>query len=125
MSHDTDRPRGARRQARWRFTTPAVLVLLRDGSAHGYDLLARLPEVFPRAAEPPEPGTFYRLLRSLEDEAAVVSSWETGDSGPARRVYRITDTGREQLEGWSLQATREIEALQRFLNAYHGTDAPQ
>jgi len=118
-SEDTGRQPG-RRRARWRFTTPAVLLLLRDEPAHGYDLLSRLPEVFPRAAEPPDPGTFYRLLRSLEEDGAVVSSWDTGEAGPARRVYRLTDAGREQLEGWSLQVTREIDALQRFLAAYQG-----
>jgi DNA-binding PadR family transcriptional regulator len=100
-----------------------VLLSLRDGPAHGYDLLARLPEVFPRAAEAPDPGTLYRLLRSLEGDGAVVSSWDTGEPGPARRVYRITDAGREQLEGWSLQVTREIDALQRFIDTYRKTDS--
>jgi len=114
---DSGRSTG-RRQARWRFTTPAVLLLLHAGPAHGYDLLARLPGVFPRAAEPPDPGTFYRLLRTIEADGALESSWDTTQGGPARRVYALTDAGREQLEWWSLQIEREIEALQRFQAAY-------
>jgi DNA-binding PadR family transcriptional regulator len=112
------------RQPRWRYTTPAVLLLLRDGPAHGYHLLERLPTVFPRAADPPEPGAFYRLMRALEADGTVTSHWDISATGPARRVYTLTDTGREQLEGWSLQITREIDALQRFLDAYRSGPQP-
>jgi len=117
VNRDEDQP-GSRRQTRWRFTTPAVLLLLRAGPAHGYDLLARLPEIFPRASEPPDPGAFYRLLRGLEADGAVTSSWTTGESGPARRVYALTELGVEQLEGWTLTIKREIDAMNRFLKAY-------
>src|ERR1700730_8929027 len=77
----------------WRFATHAALLLLTQGPAHGYDLLARLGEVFPRSGRLPDPGAFYRLLRGLENEGAVISSWETPQAGPARRVYTITDGG--------------------------------
>lgn len=113
------------RHARWRYTTPAVLLMLRDGPAHGYDLLARLPEVFPRAVEPPDPGTFYRLLRNVEAEGGVSSSWQASESGPARRVYALTPEGREQLDWWSLQIDREIEALSRFQAAYRRNASEQ
>jgi hypothetical protein len=43
----------------WRFTTPAALLLLTRGPAHGYDLLARLRDVFPRSGGLPDPGAFY------------------------------------------------------------------
>ncbi len=46
------------------------------------------------------------------------------EAGPARRVYRLTDAGREQLEGWSLMIEREIEALQRFRDAYRHPGPP-
>ena len=85
---------------------------------HGYDLLAHLPSVFPRAADPPDPGTFYRLLRGMEVDGAITSSWQAPQAGPARKVYALTDAGLEQLEGWSLQIERDIEALQRFRTAY-------
>ena len=116
--------RSGRRQARWRYTTPAVLLLLHAGPTHGYDLLARLPAVFPRAADPPDPGTFYRLLRGMEADGAITSSWQAPQAGPARKVYELTDAGREQLEGWSLQIERDLEALERFRSAYATATAP-
>jgi len=41
-------------------------------------------------------GTRYPVLRVLEADGAVVGEWETADGGPARKVYRITDAGREE-----------------------------
>lgn len=114
------------RHARWRYTTPAVLLLLSSGPAHGYDLLTRLPTVFPRAVEPPDPGTFYRLLRSIEADGAVTSTWQATGAGPARRIYALTDAGHEQLDWWSWQIDREIEALANFQTSYRqaGSDPP-
>jgi DNA-binding PadR family transcriptional regulator len=105
----------------WRFTTPAVLLLLSQAPAHGYELLTRLGEVFPQSGPLPDPGAFYRLLRGLENEGAVISSWETPQAGPARRVYSITDDGREQLDGWALSIERDTKAMRDFLAAYRRT----
>jgi DNA-binding PadR family transcriptional regulator len=105
----------------WRFTTPAVLLLLSQKPAHGYDLLARLGDVFPRSGPLPDPGAFYRLLRGLENEGAVISSWETPQAGPARRVYSITTVGREQLDGWAVSIERDTRAMRDFLTTYRAT----
>ena len=109
---------GRRQGTRWRFTAPAVLLLLLGGPAHGYDLLARLGDVFPRAGGLPDSGSFYRVLRALESDGAVTSSWETAEAGPAKRVYAITTRGREQLGAWSLGLERDVKAMRRFLAAY-------
>jgi len=114
-------PGWGRRRAGWRFTTPAVLLLLSQAPAHGYELLARLGEVLPRSGRLPDPGAVYRLLRGLEQEGAVISSWETPQAGPARRVYAITEDGREQLDGWALSIERDITAMRDFLDAYRRT----
>jgi PadR family transcriptional regulator, regulatory protein PadR len=114
-------PARGRGRGGWRFTTPAVLLLLSQAPAHGYELLPRLGEVFPRSGPLPDPGAFYRLLRGLENEGAVISSWETPQAGPARRVYSITDDGREQLDGWAVSIERDTKAMRDFLDAYRRT----
>lgn len=124
--HDDNAPEGSppgrgRGRGGWRFTTPAVLVLLSQAPAHGYELLARLGEVYPRSGPLPDPGAFYRLLRGLENDGAVISSWETPEAGPARRVYAITEDGREQLDGWAVSIERDIKAMRDFLGAYRKT----
>src|SRR6476659_9410508 len=89
-------PRARRHQhGRWRvlarverFAEPALLLLLRERPAHGYDLLERLPELTGEARI--EMGNLYRLLRGLEEEGLVSSEWDASSTGPAKRRYAIT-----------------------------------
>lgn len=49
----------------------------------------------------------YTMLSVLEEKGLVVSRWETGEGGKARKLYSITEEGLEYLrEG--------IEELKRF-----------
>ena len=68
-----------------RFAEPALLLLLRERPAHGYDLLERLPELTGEARV--EMGNLYRLLRGLEEEGLVSSEWDASSAGPAKRRY--------------------------------------
>ena len=45
-------------------------------------------------------GAIYPVLRSLEGQGLLSSEREMSDSGPPRRYYQATDTGREALETW-------------------------
>ncbi|WP_372452774.1 PadR family transcriptional regulator [Pseudonocardia nigra] len=56
--------------------TPAVLLLLRSGAAHGYDLARRLSAVFPGMKTPKDAGLVYRALKGLEADGAVRSHWD-------------------------------------------------
>jgi poly-beta-hydroxybutyrate-responsive repressor len=92
-----------------------VLLLLREQPAHGYDLLERL---VPLGLGREDPGRLYRLLRALEGEHLVRSSWEPSESGPDRRTYELTRAGREELHrtAQALEATRELLGV--FLSRY-------
>ena len=39
----------------------------------------------------------YRELRSMEQKDLLSSGWEPSDNGPDRRVYMVTESGREAL----------------------------
>src|SRR6266511_1707664 len=52
-------------------------------------------------------GTVYRTLRQLERGGLVNSFWDTSESGPARRMYSLTQAGEAFLAGW-------LDALQRY-----------
>jgi PadR family transcriptional regulator PadR len=45
-------------------------------------------------------GALYPVLRSLESSGLLQSEVEPSASGPPRRYYRITDSGRKTLETW-------------------------
>jgi PadR family transcriptional regulator PadR len=95
------------------FLRPCILLLLREESAHGYDLLQRLrPLGFVRD----DPGGLYRALRALEQDGLVRSSWDDSGSGPDRRVYRVTRAGLEELHQSAKSLANVREALDAFLD---------
>ena len=99
-----------------RFTEPALLLLLREEPAHGYDLLERLPEL--TGEQRVEMGNLYRLLRALEEEGLVTSEWDAGSPGPAKRRYTLTATGTQLLDQWVDALRRSQERTARFLERY-------
>ena len=70
--------------------TPVTLVLLREESSYGYELMERLEEF---GFEQIRAGTLYRTLRRMEHEGLCKSEWETPEGGPACRTYSITEAG--------------------------------
>ena len=94
-----------------RFAEPALLLLLRERPAHGYDLLERLPEL--TGEQRVEMGNLYRLLRALEEEGLVTSEW-----GDGRRTYSITETGRRLLDQWVEALRRSQERTAEFIERY-------
>jgi DNA-binding PadR family transcriptional regulator len=67
-----------------------VLAALLDGPAHGYELMDRL-ERSSGGDWRPSPGSIYPLLQAFEDRGLVESRQAEG-----RRVFALTDAGREQ-----------------------------
>ena len=99
-----------------RFAEPALLLLLRERPAHGYDLLERLPELTGEARV--EMGNLYRLLRALEEEELVSSEWDDSSPGPAKRRYALTEHGAHLLDHWAEALRRSQERTARFLARY-------
>lgn len=99
------------------FVLPCLLLLLREGPAHGYDLVERLAP-FGFSSEPP---VVYRNLRRMEAERLVESAWDTSGKGPARRVYNLTERGRNHLDAWTIAITYQRDVLGTFLDRHaHG-----
>jgi hypothetical protein len=71
----------------------AVLSALREGPAHGYEIMRRL-ESRSGGMWRPSPGSVYPTLQMLEDEGMVRSHTADGT-----RVYELTDAGRDDATG--------------------------
>ena len=120
----TRRPRARRPHRRgWsvharveRFSEPALLLLLRDRSAHGYELIDSLSELTP--GRPVDMGNLYRTLRSLEGEGLVSSEWDADAPGPAKRRYELTAAGRRLLDEWAAALSAARDRIDVFLRRY-------
>jgi PadR family transcriptional regulator PadR len=98
-----------------RFAEPAILFLLAERPAHGYELLEQLPEL---TGERVDMGNLYRFLRLLEAEEIVRSDWDDDQPGPSKRVYELTDEGRALLDEWAGALRDAQERIDRFLTSY-------
>lgn len=78
----------------------ALLSLIDDGPAHGYELMKRLEErsggMYKASA-----GTVYPVLQQLEDEDLIRAKEDDG-----KKVYHLTDQGSEELHRHEEQVER-------------------
>ena len=95
--------------------TPVALVLLREESSYGYELMDRLEEF---GFEQIRAQTLYRILRQMEKEGLCNSEWETPEGGPARRTYSITEAGESYLAVWAEACKQYQNVMDCFYRAY-------
>lgn len=100
------------------FLTPWLLLLLRNWNMHGYQLM-QMMTISGLATF--DPATVYRALRRLEEEGLITSDWKTGDSGPAKRVYSITEAGENFLQTCTSVLKQYQGILDRFFELYTET----
>ncbi len=100
---------------------PYVLLAVSLQRAHGYLIEEYLKSLGFFGLEM---STLYRTLRQLEKDGLLCSAWEPGPTGPARRVYSLTDAGHAWLDTWAgaLEAYRGM--IDRFFGLYAGARAP-
>ena len=103
------RPGG--RRGRW--LEPFLMLLVAEGEAHGYALIARLNELGV-SPEGVDVGMAYRTLRELENDGLVHSEW-MAESGAPRREYRLTRDGRAALTEWTAVMCERGRLVKDFL----------
>ena len=92
------------------------------GPLHGYGVARRIEQISGDQLALNQ-GTLYPLLLRLEQEGAIRSEWGPSENNRRARFYRITRSGRKQLQaelrGWKQTA----DILARFL-AIHPETLP-
>jgi PadR family transcriptional regulator PadR len=77
-------------------TPTLILSVLATAPSHGYAIAREIERRSSDVLRLGE-GSLYPALRSLEADGLVSSAWETQPSGPARKVYSLTDSGHAEL----------------------------
>jgi PadR family transcriptional regulator PadR len=77
-------------------TQTMILGVLGREPLHGY-AIAREIERSSDGVLTCQEGVLYPALRAMEREGLVSACWETQASGPARKIYTLTDSGRSAL----------------------------
>jgi DNA-binding PadR family transcriptional regulator len=93
-----------------------LITLYHHQGTHGYEIqkmiLSRLQEL--------DLGLniagLYRHLNLLEKRGMLTSTWETGDPGPAKRRYSLTESGQECLWRWLGTLGIQLTLIGKFLD---------
>ncbi len=101
-----------------RYLQASILLGLISTSSYGYELISNIQSYGFIEGDAP-PGMIYRHLRQMEEDNLVQSQWETKEAGAAKRIYTITDEGREVLAFWVKFMAGKAEKLNRFVRMYH------
>lgn len=83
-----------------RLIQPSILKILFNEPHHGFLLLDKLSETSVIKGKPLDPTGMYRTLKKMESLELLISQWDTDQSSQPRRIYSITDIGRECLKTW-------------------------
>jgi len=92
-----------------------VLKVLEGGPLHGYAIAVRLERLSNDVLNVEE-GSLYPALYRMERRGWLVSTWAVTDTGRRARFYKLTKTGRAQLEAESVSWTRLTTAVAAVLN---------
>ena len=72
-----------------------ILTVISREETYGYEISQKLQQMgFGNIAE----GTIYPLLLRLTKNGCICATLKASDTGPARKYYSLTDTGKEELE---------------------------
>jgi PadR family transcriptional regulator, regulatory protein PadR len=116
VNNDNNRNAITVRPRNW--LAPVALATLREQSCHGYELMERIARF---GFKQINPGTLYRTLRKMEEQGLCETAWETSNSGPACRVYSVTDAGEGYLEDWAEECQKYRRVLDSFYLAYNSS----
>jgi DNA-binding PadR family transcriptional regulator len=92
-----------------------LLLLVAESPGHGYELADRLNQW---GFDLPGPRPVYRELRALEEAGLAQTIWAAPQSGPAPRVYALTEKGRAALDQAAQELTDMEDLLQGFRRRY-------
>jgi len=80
-----------------------VMALLLDEERYGFELVRALSEADGLVTTE---GTLYPLLGRLRREGVVETTWRESTSGPPRRYYQLTPSGRDRLTAFTAEWMR-------------------
>ena len=112
-----------------RLSQPTILCLLAlsDEPLHGYVIVQQAAASPMFGGKKPDATGIYRALKRMEETGLVQSHWDTPEEGSAKRLFTLTEQGRNCLRRWidALACYREtIQELRIMASTALGIDVP-
>lgn len=107
-------------KSEFKHLTAFVLILLAEQKRSPRDIHALLLEEFPGFTR--DMSTVYRCLSSLEKEGLTAMNWELPSEGAAKKIYCITEKGRNDLLEWKKDIEMRKQNFETFLRKFEVLD---
>lgn len=78
-------------------TKPMILTILDRGEIYGYQIIQNVIQLSGGTLEWSE-GMLYPVLHRMEKENFIRSQWKISTNGRRRKYYRLTESGKKELE---------------------------
>ena len=91
-----------------------ILKTLSLGTLHGYAIALHIKRLS-RDALSVEEGSLYPALQRMQVKGWIASEWKKSPTGRRARYYKLTATGRRQLEQEATDFERSVAAIARVL----------
>ena len=85
------------------------------GPLHGFGIARRIEQISGDLLSVNQ-GTIYPVLLKLEHEGSIASEWGISDNSRRARFYRLTRTGRKQLEAEARNWQETAALIGRFFS---------
>jgi transcriptional regulator len=82
-------------------------------SLHGYGIARRIEQISGDLLTVNQ-GTLYPVLLKLEQEGAIASEWGASENNRRARYYRLTRSGRKQLQAETRQWEQTVAVIGKF-----------
>jgi PadR family transcriptional regulator, regulatory protein PadR len=93
-----------------------ILKSLATGEMHGLGISRRIEQITQGTFQV-KPGSLFPALHRMEEEGWLVSFWGESENNRRAKFYRLTKTGRRQLESETLRWSKISLAIARALEA--------
>ncbi len=93
-----------------------ILSVLADGPKHGYAIVKAIKDQSKGVFKLSE-GQLYPLLQTMLQKGWLTAAWETPESGPARKVYRLEPDGMKEFEKKRADWEQFTSAMKAMLHA--------
>lgn len=97
-----------------------VLSILNSSDCYGYELVSKI-SVCMHVTE----GTIYPLMKRLKDSDTIDSYIVESQEGPPRKYYKITDTGRTELERLAKEWFEFVTSVNSLLKGEYSYDSEE
>lgn len=91
-----------------------ILRTLQNGPMHGWAISERIQQISGDVLQVNQ-GSLYPALHRLEHQGWIKAEWAISELGRRARFYRLTGSGRKQLESETKDWTRLSGAISRVL----------